>query len=527
MEDITQGRLHGAKPVAVIDIGSNTIRLVVYEGLTRSPVPLFQEKVMCGLGRHLSSTRRLNQESIPVALRALARFHKLSEICGVRHRDLHPFATAAVRWAEDGADFLKRAEETCGVPIRVLDNTEEAELGASGVLAGFKKPSGIVGDLGGGSLELVLMEGGGFKELVSLPLGGLALIDQTKGERAEALPIIEKALSPLSWLARGRGQPFFAVGGTWRALARLHMQQTGYPLTAVHGYRLDQRKALQVTARYANSSPAALGRMDGIPAGREETLPFGAHLLNALIRKMQPSAVVFSAFGVREGTLYTMMSPAERSRDPLLSACEDVARLASRSAVHAKELIGWTDSLFQRPGPEESSEERRLRHAACLLSDVAWRAHPDYRGEQSAVFVAQSALIGIDHPGRAFLALCVYHRYGRKVAGELLPKLSALIPRRERQQALIVGQAVRLAHTLSAGMAGILPQTHLTYEGNNLVLELPIRLASLEGETLKRRLRVLAKELGMGSEVRISRREESQKPSILRSLIGRTSEDAL
>jgi exopolyphosphatase / guanosine-5'-triphosphate,3'-diphosphate pyrophosphatase len=527
VDDVTQGRLQGTKPVAVIDIGSNSIRLVVYEGLTRTPTPLFQEKAMCGLGRYLSSTGRLNEETVPFALAHLARFRKLAGICGVRERDLYPFATAAVRWAEDGPVFIARAEEACGVPVRVIDNTEEAELAATGVMAGFLTPFGIAGDLGGGSLELVRVKKGLFDKPVSLPLGGLALLDQTHGEKNEAIPIIENTLALQTWLQEGRGETFFAVGGTWRALAKLHMRQTGYPLTAVHGYHMDQRKALQVTARYANSSPAALGRMEGISAGREETLPFGALLLNAIIREMQPSGVVFSAFGVREGVLYRMLSEAERTRDPLLAACEDIARLRSRSPVHAKELIAWTDPLFERPGPPETAEESRLRHAACLLSDISWRAHPDYRGEQSAVLVAQSSLAGIDHPGRAFLALCVYHRYERKISGELLEKLSALIPRQERKNALIIGQAVRLAHTLSAGMAGILPQTQLALESGKLVLHLPKRLQALDGETLKRRLRWVARELGIPSEVRIFSKHEPAKPSLFRSLIGRSSEDVL
>jgi exopolyphosphatase/guanosine-5'-triphosphate,3'-diphosphate pyrophosphatase len=510
VDDLSQGRLQGSKPLAVIDIGSNSIRLVVYESLARSPTPLFQEKAMCGLGRYLSSTKRLNAETIPYALSSLARFRKLADNCGVRERDFHPFATAAVRWAEDGAEFLARAQEACGAPIRVIGNVDEAELAATGVVAGFVNPSGIVGDLGGGSLELLRLQNGSFHETVSLPLGGLALMDRTKGEKAEAVPIIESALSSLPWLDATRGQTFYAIGGTWRSLAKLHMHQIAYPLTAVHGYRLDARKALQVTARYANSSPTALSRMEGMAPGREETLPYGALLLNAIVHKMQPSEVIFSAFGVREGTLYRLMSESEREKDPLLSACEDLARLRSRSLTHARELTVWTDALFEPPGPDEALEDRRLRHAACLLSDIAWRAHPDYRGEQSAVFIAQSALVGIDHPGRAFLALCVYHRYERQIRGELLPKLIKLMPRQERKRAMIVGQAVRLAHALSAGMADVLPHVALAYEDGKLVLHLPKRFESLDGETLRRRLRSVGREIGLPSEVQIGKRPETR-----------------
>ncbi len=517
MNHPAQGRLLGTKPVAVIDIGSNSIRLVVYEALARSPTPLFQEKAMCGLGRYLNSTRRLNGETIPEALSSLARFRKLADICGVRERDIHPFATAAVRWAEDGPEFLARAEKACGVSIRVIGNAEEAELAATGVLAGFVNPAGVVGDLGGGSVELVRLQGKSLEHNISLPLGSLSLVDKTHGEKTEAVPLIEEGLAPQTWLADARGQTFYAVGGTWRALAKLHMHQTGYPLSAVHGYRMDARKALQVTGRYANSSPSSLKRLYGISAGREETLPFGALLLNMIIRKMQPDDVVFSAFGVREGTLYKLLSDAERARDPLLSACENIARLRGRSDVNATELIKWTDGLFVDPGPRETDEERRLRQAACLLSDISWRAHPDYRGEQSAVLIAQSGLVGVDHPGRAFLALCVYHRYERKLVGELLPKLSVMISRQQQKRALIVGLAVRLAHTLSAGMEGVLPKTSLAYDGGKLVLHLPDNLAALDGEQLKRRLRSVAREIGLQPEVR---KEAPSKTTFLGGLLG-------
>lgn len=520
MDSSSQGRLQDRKPVAVIDIGSNSIRLVVYEGLSRSPAPLFQEKAMCGLGRYLNSTRRLNEETIPFALASLARFAKLAANCGVKARDLHPFATAAVRWAEDGAQFLIAAEEACGVPIRVIGNTEEAQLAATGIKAGFLNPSGIVGDLGGGSLELVRVRNGAFEETVSLPLGGLALLDKTRGKKAAAIPIIEDMMAALDWLGAAREQPFYAVGGSWRTLAKLHIDQTGYPLTAVHGYALDARKALQVSARYANASAAALKRMPGMAAGRDETLPYGALVLNAIVHQMQPAHVIFSAFGVREGIIYGLLSDAEREKDPLITASEDIAQLRARSKQHAKELVCWSDALFQPPGPRETFEERRLRHAACLLSDMAWRGHPDYRGEQSAVLVAQSALVGVDHPGRAFLSLCVFHRYERRLSGELLPKLAALIPRHERTRALIVGQSVRLAHTLSAGMAGVLPQTELAYEGQKLILRISPQLQALDGDPLRRRLRIVARELGFIPDVQVAARLNPAKSSLFGSLLG-------
>jgi exopolyphosphatase/guanosine-5'-triphosphate,3'-diphosphate pyrophosphatase len=518
-----QGRLAERQPVAVIDMGSNSVRLVIYEGIARSPTPLYQEKVMCGLGRALNRTNRLSAEAIPRALAALRRFRLLAE--QYRTRAVYPFATAAVRWAEDGEEFLARAETAGGAAIRVLSGEEEARLAALGVMAGFNDPDGIAGDLGGGSLELIDMANRAAGSFTSLPVGGLALIDASGGDRLRAGEIIDAQLGTVDWLERGRGRAFYAVGGTWRALAKLHMNRVRYPLSAVHGFKLELETALQVSSRFANTSARALRKIEGMSVGREETLPYGALLLNRLLRRMQPDCVIFSAFGVREGLLLSMMPPEELAKDPLIAACEEAARLRARSPEHAHELVAWTDPLFTVPELLETAEDRRLRMAACLLSDLAWRAHPDYRGEQSASLIAQSALVGLDHPARAFLALCVFHRYSRSLSGELLPQLDAMLRARTRKRALIIGTAVRLANNLAGGMPGVLPHAPLAYEEGRLVLSLPARFADLDGESVHRRLRVLADIVNRPAELRIANRPGGVVSSFFRGLIGRPSEE--
>ncbi len=523
MDRLAQGRLAERQPVAVIDIGSNSIRLVVYEGLARSPTPLFQEKVMCGLGRSLSLTNRLHEPAVSRAIAALRRFRLLISQCGARA--CYAFATAAVRWAEDGEAFIAEAEKACGFPIRIVSGTDEADLARMGILAGFPNPDGIVGDLGGGSLDLADVQANHRGRQASLPLGGLALIDASRGDRVKAAAIIENSLAGVDWLSEGRGRTFYAVGGTWRALAKLHMARTDYPLSAIHGFTLSRDKAMHTSARFANMSPRALRKMSGMSSGREETLPYGALLLNRIIQRLQPDSVTFSAFGVREGLLFSLMSAEEQAADPLITACEEVARLRSRSPEHANELIAWTEALFNTPELAETREEARLRRAACLLADIAWRAHPDYRGEQSVGLIAQSALVGLDHPGRAFLALAVYHRYGRSISGELLEKLAGMLRPRAQTRALIIGTAVRLANNLSAGMPGVLPHTPLVHDGGSLALTLPARYAALDGESVHRRLRILAGIMGKAPELRIATKSGSSVTAFLRTLIGKESED--
>ena len=499
------GRLADLEPIGVVDIGSNSVRLVVYEGAVRSPVPLFNEKVPCALGRGLVASGRLSSDGVERALGALQRFKSIAR--NLKVKNLRAVATAAVREANNGSEFIAAAAEALGQPIQLLSGEREAELAAYGIEMGFLKPDGIAGDLGGGSLELVDVQGGTRRAAATLPLGGLRLIDQSGGRMDRALEIVDQAIAALPWVAAGKGRTFFAVGGTWRALGKLHMMQTDYPLRVMHGYRLSARDGLAVSEAIRKAK--RLGDLRGgetVSRARRDVLPLGALVLERLIQRMQPSEIVFSVFGIREGLLYSLLSDAERRKDPLLAFAEDYARLRSRSLEHAFELIAWTDALFAAPGPKESDEDRRLRHAACLLSDIGWRAMPDYRGEQSLNVIAHSALNGIDHPGRVFLALTVYFRHtgiGEDERGDdLSERLKGLVTRRVYRRARILGAAIRAAHMLSIGMPGTIDETPVGYDGDRLVLKLPKPHRHLDGERLQRRFASLASLLGCRPEIR-------------------------
>lgn len=494
------------EPLGVIDIGSNSVRLVVYEGAQRAATPLFNEKVLCGLGRSVGSTGHLGEEAITRALEALTRFRSIARILKVKN--IRVLATAAVRDAEDGADFIRRAEKASGVHVEVLSGEKEAELAAQGIRMGFMDPNGIAGDLGGGSLELIDIEKDKLTDAATLPLGGLRLIDQTGDKLEKALPMVDDAIARINWLAKGRSRPFYAVGGTWRALAKLHMEHVGYPLRVMHGYSIQTRDAIEFCQHIRRAKKISLlPGIGDVARARRETLPYGALVLERVLESLAPSEVTFSVFGIREGLLFSQLPPSEQSKDPLISFCEDYARLRARSLAHAYELCAWTDPLFDGEGPKETPEERRLRHAACLLSDVGWRAHPDYRGEQSLNVVAHSGLAGIDHPGRIFLALSVYYRHTGGDEGaedQLSARLKLAISKRAQKRARIVGAAIRAAHMLSIGMAGVIDETQLSYNADKLVLTIPKAYAALDGERLRRRLGALAVLVERQGEVRIT-----------------------
>ena len=327
-------------------------------------------------------------------------------------KNLRVIATAAVRDAQNGREFIERGERVLGVSIEMLSGEKEARLAAQGIMMGFVDADGIAGDMGGGSLELIDIVQDRLKEAATAPLGGLRLIDSTGNKIERAVDVIDSALANLPWLANGKGRTFYAVGGTWRSLAKMHMDQIHYPLRVMQGYRLSTAEALDLCEQFRKAKkPLEIPGIAGVARARREVLPFGAIVLDRLLRRMQPRQVVFSVFGIREGLIYSLLPPHEKIRDPLISFCEDYAALRSRSVEHAWELCRWTDELFSNPEFEETADERRLRHAACLLSDVGWRAHPDYRGEQSVNTIAHAGLGGVDHQGRIFLALSVFHRH--------------------------------------------------------------------------------------------------------------------
>ena len=489
-----KGRLDHGPPIAVIDIGSNSVRLMVYEGLTRAPTPIFNEKVLAGLGRQVQTTGLLAPDAIETALDALQRFRALCDILHVRR--IWAIATAACRDASNGRAFIAQAERICRTPITILSGKREANLTALGVISGMHKPDGIVGDLGGGSLELVDVHGARVRSGLTLPLGGLALQDIAGKSLKRAEKIVEEVIEDIDMLEEGEGRTFYAVGGTWRALARLHMWQVGYPFHVMHNYRIPAREALEFSRLVHRVDTETLSKIEVVNAARRPLLAYAALVMENLVRVINPKEVIISVLGVREGLLYSLLKEKERARDPLIQAAADLNVLRSRSPHHGEELIAWTDRFMASSGIEETGDERRLRHAACLLGDIGWRAHPDYRGEQSMNIIANGAFIAIDHPGRAYLALSVYFRHAGLSEEELSPRLRELATTRTLDRARVLGAAMRVAYILTAGQSGVLPKTPMQVKRGKLILKLPGRFARLEHERLFNRLRQLARLVG-------------------------------
>lgn len=487
-----QGRIKGGRPVAVLDIGSNSVRLVVYERHARSLTPLYNEKSACALGRGLASTGKLGYESIDRALTAIQRFALVTRL--MQAGQPHVLATSAVRDAKNAKAFVDAVAEIMGADVRVLSGEEEAHYAALGVIAGMPNFSGVVGDLGGGSLELSAIAAGHDSIGETHELGVIRLQDDSGGSPAKARAIARQRLKN-SGLPEGiDGRVFCAIGGTWRSLAKAHQVLRDYPLHMVQHYAAKAPDMLKLCDEIIDAveSGKPMPGAELVSSSRRELVPYGAAVMSEVLRAGRFETVVFSALGVREGYLYSLLDAEEQAIDPLLQAAEEMSVLRSRSPAHAVDLIEFTSGFLKALGVRETAEEQRLRQVACYLADIGWRGHPDYRGDQSVDLIAYSSMTGVDHPGRAFLAEVLAVRYMGLKHKSVSQALLALSGPVASAKARLLGAAFRVAYPMSAAMPGVLPRTGFSLEGGKLVLHLPQDLAFLDGEHLGTRLDQLA-----------------------------------
>jgi len=481
------------RPFAVVDIGSNSIRLVVYERLCRAPIALFNEKSVCALGKGVATTGRIGSPEIDSALHALRRF---AHIAGaLQAGEIEYVATDAVRRAENGAEFLAEAERAAGRPIIVLSGRDEAHAAAMGVAYSFNQPQGVVGDLGGGSVDLsTVAPSGPGTTYGSLPIGTLPVTRMLLEDRAATAAFVDAHLATVPWLAgAATGSSFYVVGGGWRALARVRLAMTDTPLKVVHDYRLSADEALRLGRSIAGLDTEELQTVPGMPGRRLETVRAAALLLERVVHRLEPERVVFSAFGLREGRAFARLGVEELAVDPLLAGAWDFGANRSRLPEIGGAMGQWTASLFAG----ETSSQRRLRLAVCEVSDSAWREHPAFRAREAFYRLAQYPFIGIDHPERAFLAYAVFIRYEGSPDDLFIRPLLSLLADADRRRAELLGATLQLGYRISAAVPELLQTSRLWIAGDELRLHLPAPDAAPDPDILRPRLRAVAKALGL------------------------------
>lgn len=483
------------KTFAVIDIGSNSIRLVIFDITDGYPHPLFNERVFCGLGTGLGETGALPEDAMDRAVAAIVRFARLATSNGVDR--LEAFATSAVRDATNGGELIAAIHSMTGCSVNVLDGRNEALLSAQALQRGLHVEDGIIADLGGGSLELAALRHGKVNQMVSLPLGTMRLRARLSDDMSKMNKEISTALRDVDWLDKYAGKALFPIGGAWRAFARLKIKDSDYPLDIIHGYTITADDAAETATLLTGLSKRSLARLESVVRQRRMAMPLTGLLLKNLIARTKPATVTFSAVGVREGYVYDHMPPDQVAEDPLIASANAFSERESRFRDTADALLEWLSPVLSA----DNHRRRRLKFAVCALSDIAWRDHPDYRASFAFDRTIEYPFFGIDHTERAFIALAVYLRYGGKSTDARVAHIGSLLSKRAIRRAETLGSGLRLAYRISAGNPDLLAQARLHIDNNRLSLVLPGGGAAPAHDRVRRSFERLcrARKIKMGS----------------------------
>jgi len=485
---------------AVIDIGSNTVRLVVYSDVVRVPDIIFNEKAFCGLGKDVGRTGLMDDVSMTKAIQTLKRFKALCDQMQVKH--IHAVATAAVRDARNGAEFIQSIQKQAGISVQVIAGTQEARLAALGVVSGTQNVSGVVADLGGGSLELARVEDGEVLECSSLPIGSLRLKNEAMGGKKEWEQVASQAISGVSWL-KDASKNLYIVGGSWRNVAKLIMREQKEPISILHNYAAHADDIAAFAKALAAMKPDDIKAKTYLSTKRRDILPVAALVLAILIEKMGAEAVIVSSNGVREGVVFDSLEAQERAKDPFILAAQNLANERCRFPEHGALLYGWTRALY--PNLKESHPKTdRLHYAACVLSDIAWRGHPDFRAERAVEIMLHGRWLGVNHAERAYIAVVLNAVYGEKRDAKHIKKARLVLSDEEENGARSLGFAIRLAQRLSGGAVTALDVSHLTMSDSVITLWIDKKYPDLRGEIVTRRLAALAKYFDRDIAIKLS-----------------------
>jgi exopolyphosphatase / guanosine-5'-triphosphate,3'-diphosphate pyrophosphatase len=473
---------------AVIDVGSNSVRLVLYRLDGRAIWSVFNEKILAGLGRDLRRTGRLNAGGVEASLRALRRFRAL--IDASRPGRVFAAATAAVREAADGEAFRRRVQAETGFDLRVLSGEEEARYAALGVMAGAPESRGLVGDLGGASLELTRLGAQGPRRGVTLPLGPFAMDVQGRFDAAATHQAAHRLLQPIE--RTFRSETFHAVGGAWRSLALVQMRLSDYPLEIIHQYEFGRREALDASRFISQQSRSSLERIEGLSKRRMETLPHAAVLLECLIERLGLQKVIMSAYGLREGLVWEALAPELRGLDPLAAGCAALGGRPDMAEPLGRALDAWLSPGFGRLDPA-MAREPALIAAACRLADLGAQLHPDHRADLVFNQVLRAPIAGMAHDERAFLACVAFSRHTASAVAPDTAITERLLGPEQRLRARALGAALRLGCDLSGRSPDLLARTRLDIRPGIVSLQAEEAWAPvLLGEQTAKRAQTLA-----------------------------------
>lgn len=489
--DPTRAGRSDRKHVAVVDLGSNSVRLVIYDSLSRAPIPRFNEKSLCYLRSCIDESGNLTEGAFDTTRRAIKRFAAIAHAMNVERIDL--IATEALRKASNGQAFINRLIAGTGIEARILSEADEARFAALGVISGFYRPRGLLGDMGGGSLEVAeVIDDHVGERWVSLPAGALpvmALLEKDGKKAKDGVDdLLGDRLPPLLT------EPIlYTVGGGWRALARVHMALTNAPVKVAHGYELEFKEAREFAKRIWRMTPSEIADLPDVPSRRIKTLPAAALVLDRVLKKIRPERIVISALGLREGWLYAQLPEHERYLDPLVEGAQNFGLAHARVPAFGQALVRWTAPLF----PGEVHSEKRLRVAACALSDIAWSDHRSVQALQSFDRIVRFPFVGIDHAERLWLAAAVCARYNGDFSAPTMKPARDVLSQAQLRRAEILGRAMRLAYRYSGSVPDILASAELGIETDRVSMTTSGLVNAPDSDAVQVRMRQLARALGV------------------------------
>lgn len=490
--------------VGILDIGSNSVRLVIYELFGAAFTPVYNEKVLAGLGRDLRRTGRLSEDGRTLTLSALKRFKRIAEAQNLSHIIIG--ATAALRDASDALDFIKHVKEETGFDISPVSGAEEARLTAKGVIAALPTAKGIAADLGGASLELIEIDNGVVMAGQTYPIGPFKMLgnDLSEGAEFDIETIRASVIAELK--ERGfpehKDQALYLIGGAWRNLAAVHQALCDYPMHTLQAYKLSPKTAVKHTRWAYGPGRHDILNWPKISSRRAETLPYGALLLDILIEMLSPSEIIISTTGLREGLLYDALPETLQARDALFDGCRDLARGNQQSLHFSEPLFRFLETPSSRfPMCFEIENETRLRRAACYLAGIGKGLHPDYRADLVFEDVLYAPLSGLDHKERAYLSLILYSSYTEGSSTPNQKAIEHLLSDAEQNAARCYGSAIRLAVVASGRSHILLDAFTLKVSDTRLQLWVTPDAEDLINARVELRAKRLANRAGLDLEI--------------------------
>jgi len=468
--------------LAVIDIGSSMVRLVIYDN-GAYPHLFLNHKVWCLLGKHKGKGQFvLAEDRMDRAASAIEWFLWVCKQSGVS--TVLAVASSAVRDADNGVEFVERIRQDYGLRIEIIEGSAEAELAAKGALTSVPDSNGLVVDLGGGSLDICLSN---LSKHASLPLGVLTLQALSKKNPRKAEAVMREGLQRVKWLKNGVGQDLVAIGSGMRSIAKLHMAENAYPMRILHDYRIDRLEAIDFCEQFMKGKVSR--RLPGMTRAWREILPYRAAALSALLKETDAERVRFASFGLREGVLFSQLENDVMGGDPLLSFAKDMAERDGRGSGYGAHLAKWASGILP-------DVELRLLQVATLFSEVGWREQAAYRAQGAFEMIYGGSFVAVGHRNRARLALMVYFRHENKMMPGMAARVKGVVTKEEIEQAKVVGALLHLASLLDPGAQGLLDNFSLEKtEDGTLELHGPKPFMAMESETVAKCLKFLNKHL--------------------------------